>query len=238
MTLQRAEHHQPGRPRKLAAFLPGYLPQLSVFQKLKCADVCLAADDLKYTRTANLNRTGIKNINGKLWLTVPVLSAGNSIQKINTVRIDNHENWRQKHYRSLVTNYRNSPYFYRFIDVLETIYTREWHFLADLNAALLEVARKELRLNAEFIRGSDFSENDNMNLRLVEIMQATGCAVYVAEEFYKPYIDVALLREHQLTVEFIAPKPPFYYQQFERFIPDLSCIDLLFNEGEMSMEKL
>lgn len=224
---------------KLAAHQPGYLPPISIFQKMMRSDVFLIVDDLQYTRTANLNRTQIKNINGALWLTVPVLSKHKAYQNIKCVQIDNHENWRHKHLRTLEINYQNAPYFYRYIDVLSEIYRKQWRNLLGLNLSLLEMIKKELILHhTQVIKSSEMPFMKNMNTRLIAIMEKLGCDTYIVEDFYRDFVDVSLFRKSKFTVEFIQPEPANYYQQFDDFIPNLSIIDLLFNEGEMSREKL
>lgn len=223
---------------KLAAHQPGYLPAISIFQKIVRADIFLFADDLQYSKSSNLNRAQIKNINGAFWLTVPILSKRKDFQKINCVQIDNHENWRCKHYKSLETNYRNTPYFYRYIDLLKAIYETEHHSLFELNRQLMDFLKKELFLHTRFIKLSEMVYTGNVNQRLIEIMKKVGCDTYIVEEFYRNFIDVSLYEKSGLSVEFIQPASPIYYQQFEGFISNLSIIDLLFNEGEMSREKL
>lgn len=223
---------------KFAAHQPGYLPPIGFFQKMMRSDIFLVADDLQYTRTANLSRTRVKNIDGASWLTVPVLSKGRPFQKISRVQIDNHENWRHKHFRTLEMNYQNAPYYYRYIDTLIEIYRKQGHYLSELNLTLLRMIKTELFLDAQLIKSSEMPYMKNINERLIAIMEKLGCRTYIVEDHYRQFVDIALFQKFNFTVEFIQPQPPVYYQQFGGFIPDLSIIDLLFNEGEMSREKL
>ncbi len=219
---------------RLAAHQPTYLPSISYFEKISQADIFLLADDLQYSTHGSFNRSQIKTFEGLHWLTVPVFSKGRQKQSLQQVEIDQHQHWAKNHIRTLDINYQNSPYYELYRDELESILSKDWSKLVDLNILLINYLSRQLFLKTQFTKLSEFKVKGTTNERLIEIMKVLSCETYIVEEKYRPFLDLAAFQEAGLTVHFFESQPLHYYQQFSGFIPDLSLIDLLFNEGEMS----
>jgi len=222
----------------LAAHQPMFMPALSYFYKIAQADVFVLADDLQYSTRGNFNRCAIKTVQGKTWLTVPVLTTGKSRQRINKILIDNHQNWQQRQIRTLTSNYRNSPYFDRYGEALFALINQPWQKLLDLNSELLFYFKDQLFLKTQFFAMSRFAPAESINHRIIAIMQQLNCQIYLVEEIFRPYLDLELFDQANLMVKFFKYNPPHYYQQFAGFLPNLSIIDLLFNEGGLSQQIL
>ncbi|MCK5738805.1 WbqC family protein [bacterium] len=220
---------------RLGAHQPGYLPAIQFFQKMARADVFLLADDLQYSTRDQVNRTQIKTINGSDWLSVPVLSKSRLRQCISEVEIDNHSDWFQKHLRTLEVNYQNAAYFGLYFDWLTDLLKQPRKLLLDLNLDLIHFAKKHLFLKTTTLhRFSELALQGNTNQRLIQAMQQFECDTYLVEAAFQPYVDVAAFEAAGFQVEFMNPEQPQYWQQFGRFEPNLSIVDLLLNEGEMS----
>lgn len=218
----------------LAAQQPVYLPASAYFYKMKRADIFLLADDLQYSAQGNFNRCRIKSVNGKTWLTVPVLTKGKGKQSLHQTQIDNQQNWRQKQLRTLAINYGNAAYFDKYWDAFAAILKEEWTNICDLNCAFIHFLQDQLFLKTRLEKISSLNLSGTINARLVAAMKALNCKTYLAEAAYRAFIDLELFEKSDLKVEFIHFTSPKYYQQFSEFLPDLSTIDLLFNEGELS----
>ncbi|MBN2093257.1 WbqC family protein [candidate division KSB1 bacterium] len=218
---------------KLAAHQPIYLPSISYFQKMSQADIFLLADDLQYSTHGNFNRCQIKTFEGPHWLTVPVYSKGRQRQALHQVEIDQHQHWGKNHIRTLDINYQNSPYYELYRDKLASILSKSWSKLTDLNIFLINYLASQLFLKIRFIKFSDFSVKGITNERLITVMKKVGCKTYLVEEKYRPFLNLADFQSAEIAVQFIKARPIHYYQQFNGFVPDLSMIDLLFNEGEL-----
>lgn len=221
---------------KLAAHQPIYLPSISYFEKICQADIFLLADDLQYSTHGNFNRCQIKTFEGPHWLTVPVYTKGRQKQSFQQVEIDQNQQWVKNHLRTLDINYQNSPFYELYRDQLESILNKNWLRLTDLNIFLIKFLARHLFLKVNFIKFSEFNIVGNTNERLIAIMKQLNCETYLVEEKYRAFLDIAAFQSAGLMVQFIEHPPFSYYQQFSGFIPDLSLIDLLFNEGEMSYQ--
>ncbi len=219
---------------KLAAHQPTYLPSISYFQKMSQADIFLLADDLQYSTHGNFNRCQIKTFEGAHWLTVPVYSKGRQRQSLTQVAIDQHQHWAKIHLRTLDINYQNSPYYELYRDELESILLKSWSGLAELNISLIHYLARQLFFKTRIIKFSEFSAKGSTSERLIMIMKLLGCKTYLVEAGYRPFLDLEAFQTAEIAIQFIDTKPFHYYQQFKDFLPDLSVVDLLFNEGEQS----
>ena len=75
---------------------------------------------------------------------------------------------------------------------------------------------------------------------VVDICKKVGADTYLSGLGALNYIDVDLLKENNIKILFNKYEHPTYFQRFSRlgFIPNLSIIDLIFNEGPNSMDVL
>lgn len=146
--------------------------------------------------------------NGKLDLTVPIMHKRKDHVAMGDIRINYDHNWQRLHWLSLQTAYRSSAYFEYYEDDFAHFYKQEYEFLYELNKEQLLLMLKLLKLNRTVTDTEIYVKEDENAIDLRSLMHPK-----------KP-----LLQE---------PAIP-YYQVFENnngFMPNLSIIDLLFNQG-------
>jgi hypothetical protein len=194
-----------------------YLPPLQFFGKLLLYDKIILEKHEHYVKQSYRNRCSVYGANGKLDLTIP-LQHSSERTTVSQKKISYNDNWQQLHWMSICSAYRSSPYFEYFEEDFEIFYKNKYEFLFDFNLELIEQICRALKMNIEFS---------------------------VTEQFEKEYEGVDDLRL------FISPKNNFeddkdfhsknYYQVFADkygFIPNLSIVDLLFNEGLKTIDIL
>ncbi len=216
---------------KLAAHEPAYLPPISFFQKLVLCDVFVLADDFQFSSRGNINRTRIKTSAGPAWMTVPILTKGRQRQLIGQVEINRTRRWRRRHWRTLRVNYTYAAYFDQFADELETVYARDWRLLIELNLALIAFLLRSLGLQKPILRSSAFSLRSRGNERLFDLLAATKCKSYLADPIFTDRLHPDEFHAAGYELSFLQSQTRRYHQQFGDFVENLSCIDLLFNEG-------
>jgi len=217
----------------LAAARPNYLPDIAWFHKWAFADCFLLADDIIYSPKSDVNRARIKTAQGTQWLTVPVLKKGKGPQTIKDLKIDNLRNWRQKHWKTLLTNYRPTPFFEYYEDFFETIYAKEASFLIDFNTEILHYLQKALKIEHPFLLTSKvgIARKNTPSARIVAIANKMNCDTYLANPGDEVFLEKAVFDAANINLQFQKFSPPVYTQVFAGFLPNLSVIDLLFNTG-------
>lgn len=208
-----------------------FFPGIEFFQRMARADDFVLADDLQFTTHSNINRTRIKAANGPTWLTVPVHTKSRQGQRISETRIVNTVNWRQRHWKTLLVNYRNAPYFDYYADFLETLYGQTWDTVAELNLAGIRYIHTHLGLQTRLHLSSKLKISAAGDQRLIALGKALDCHCYLCPGAYRPVLKTAQFAAAGIALAFVSFTPRRYHQQFDDFAPGLSMLDLLLNEG-------
>jgi hypothetical protein len=221
----------------IAVHQPQYLPWLGYFDKIDKADFFCFLDNVQYKKNEWQNRNRIKTVSGWQWLTVPVLYR--FPQKIDTVRINSQVNWQKKHLQALITNYSKAPFFDAFISFFEQIYTKEWELLADLNIYLVQQIIEMLNLEKKtVVNASELQLREDPTDRLIDICQTLGADTYLSGPNGANYMDLERFRKTGIRVVLQDFHHPRYRQLYGDFQSHLSIVDLLFNCGPKSIEKI
>ena len=196
-------------------FHPAYFgPIIQYVAIVKSGKVVFELCD-NYQKQTYRNRCYISGPNGKQLLTVPVIHLKSKDKKLTKdIRIDNGYHWQRIHGKALYTAYRSSPFFEFYIEDFDRIFNKRFDYLIDLNLAVNDVLFNILELRAKIEKTSHY-----------EIKYST-------DEEGRYFINAKDKRHYNLTT---------YDQVFDQkqaFIPNLSILDLLFNEGPNTLEYL
>ncbi|MBN2091219.1 WbqC family protein [candidate division KSB1 bacterium] len=209
---------------------PIFLPWPGFFYKAMNADYLVLLDDVQYPLGHNwLNRNRLKSDSGMLWLTVPVWKKGRGKQIIRDVEIYDELDWRLKHLRSLIHYYSNAPYFSEIYPQIEAIYSHHHRFLVDLNYKLILFFWKELNLKTRIIRQSDFGVSGKGTDLIIRICRYFNANQYLNFPVAKNFLDFSQFKQNQIQYISARFQPPIYPQLWEKFLYNLSILDLVFN---------
>ena len=192
-----------------------YLPPISYFHTIQQNEQPLVMERYEhYPKQTYRTRTKIATANGVLDLIVPILHGRKDHVRMKDIRINYDFNWQRLHWLSIQTAYRSSAYFEYYEDDFVRFYEQRYDYLFDFNIEQLQLLLKSLKIQ----RSLTFTET------------------------YTPRVERLDYREtiHPKKASILkSPKP--YYQVFEDkhgFLPDLSVVDLLFNQGPQSKSYL
>lgn len=214
-----------------AAQQPHYFPSVAYFSKIAGVDHFVLADDLQFHTHGEMNRARIKAADGARWLTTPVLTKGKAGQLIKEVRIDNAISWRIKHWKTLRSHYGRAPYFEKYAERLERIFRQEWRYLVDLNLAAFEFLHRALHLQCAWQLSSVWGITARGTERIVEMGKRLNCSHYLTERKNSKFLPEDSFAGAGLVPLYTDFEPRHYHQQYEGFVPNLSVLDLLLNEG-------
>lgn len=215
---------------------PFYLFLRKHFHQVQRADTYFFMDDTQFVKNGHMNRNRIKGPNGLIWLSVPVLHKGKFGQPLKDVAINNNENWRKKHWKTILQNYRGAPHFHEYSDFFEEVYAREWTYLVDLNIYLIERITSFLEIrDTTFKRLSELNiTNPDPTQRLIDICEAVEATNYIIGTRARDYMDETLWSKTTVKLEYFEPEYPPYPQLWGEFLDNCAIIDLLFNCGPES----
>lgn len=200
---------------KGAVFPLFYLPPIEYFSRLlEYKNKVLIENAEHFQKQSYRNRASIHSPNGRLDLIIPVIKGAKSHTNIKDVKISYDFNWQRLHIMSLQTSYRSSAYFEYYEDDLSIFFEKRWDFLFDYNEEFMRLIMRFLKLNINYAYTVNYEK------------------VYSELDDYRESI-------HPKRTSPISFKP--YFQVFEErngFLPNLSIIDLLFNQGPQSIKYL
>ena len=222
----------------LTAHQPVYLPWLGLFHKIALADLFCYFDIVQYQRKDYNNRNKIKTSNGELWLSVPVESKNHLSKNVSKILIVQ-DNWVKKHLKSIELNYKKTPFFKDYFPELQSILINDSKdSLGYLNLKLLEYFMECLKIDTPIVKASDCNFEGIGSDLVLDMCVKLGADNYIFGEQGKNYADVKAFKEAEIVVEFQNYIHPVYRQMGRDFLPYMSIIDLLFNEGDKSYEIL
>lgn len=193
---------------------PTYFPSIAQMVAVAQADSIVFEIEDNYQKQTYRNRTHIAHANGKLILNIPIRHDKNgNRQKTKDVQIENDFPWQSHHWKSLESAYRTSPFFEFYEHELKPLFTKPVTNILQLNLSIFELLCELIGLEIT-----------------VEITSE-----YVKDPLQK---DLRYLVESKKEKEYnLAP----YIQVLEAnhgFLPNLSVLDLLFNEGPNTINYL
>lgn len=188
-----------------------YWPNIQyLYYVLNASSICIDLHE-HYQKQSYRNRTKILSANGELSLSIPVKKYAEHAP-VKDIEISYAEDWQKQHWRSITSAYKNSPYFDFLEDELISFYDREYQFLHEYNAEQLKWIMRAFRLKKDISYSEAYIEDPNFTDLREEIHPKKAIQDKRLEE---------LLQQP-------------YYQTFSDkmgFLPNLSVLDLIFNEG-------
>ena len=243
-------HKGRGEPREAqrgggALLSTTYFGPVQWYQKLN-RHRCIIEQHDNFVKQTYRNRCVIASANGPQTLTVPIERYDGMKCAMRDIRISDHGNWRHLHWQALVSAYGETPFFEYYADDIRPFFEEHrWKYLLDFNldithtlCSLLDV-RPHLTLSDHYIDADEtISGSGSLDGAVKSLGGANGldgaaeslgsssaCSLFV------DYRD-AIRPKHPLPdAEFEAR--PYYQVRAQRhgFLPNLSVLDLLFNEG-------
>lgn len=217
------------------------MPWLGYFDQISRVDTFIFYDDVLYTKNDWRNRNKIKTSHGTAWLTIPV-NIKNRLRDhllIKDVAIID-PNILKTHLKIIELNYKKSPFFQDFYSKITPLFNTEYRLLADLDIDIIKIISEFIGIKkVNFLRSSDMDViNENPTGRLIDICKKLKATHYLTGASAKNYLDEARFQKNDIILEYQKYNHPTYKQRFGEFIPYLSIIDLLCNEGPHSLNIL
>lgn len=169
-----------------------------------------------YQKQTYRNRTIIYGANGALNLNLPIVHTKKEGRQLyKDVQIAHQFNTLNNHWKSLEAAYRTSPYFEFYEDELRSLFEGKPKFLFDFNYKTIEFIFEALQLEIEH------SKTESYQLEPIEVLD---------------YRNLVIAKNKDIGSHFSS-----YIQVFNNkhgFLPNLSILDLLFNEGPNTLSYL
>lgn len=186
-----------------------YLPPVDYFKVISRSEKVTIESCENYQKQSYRSRCHIYGANGLLPLIIPVVRDKDHSVGISQIKIDYSKKWQKEHWRAIVSAYKSSPFFDYYQDDIIPFYQNKEDSLFDFNLNLLKTLCDLIGLECKFDLTNDY------------------CPDYMKSDYR------GLIHPKRQSLSDINENGQ-YHQVFAHkhgFIPNLSIIDLLFNEG-------
>jgi len=186
---------------------PSYFPSIEQMATIVHAESVLWEVEDNYQKQTYRNRTYIAHSNGILLLNVPIKhNKDGTRQKTKEVVVENDFRWQEQHWKSLQSAYRTSPFFEFYEDDLEHLFKEPVESLMAHNLKIFETLCELIGIEVETKKSLFYDPKPEIN-DLRHLIDAKRKSEFIPD----PYTQV-LSGSHG-------------------FLPNLSVLDLVFNEG-------
>jgi hypothetical protein len=196
---------------KKAVFSIAYFPPVHFFSEICNTEEIIIEQHENYIKQSYRNRCEILSSNGKQTLSIPVQKKSGEKQLIKDIKIDYKNNWQSIHFKSLEAAYLSSPFYEFYIDSFIPFFEKKYTFLFDFNLEIIKKILSELQLEKQIRFNDNFQKEYNFRDFRETIHPKKDIQIFFPKYTIQKYIQV------------FSDKYPF--------IPNLSILDLLFNEG-------
>ncbi|WP_299184403.1 WbqC family protein [uncultured Aquimarina sp.] len=196
---------------------PMYFGSISQYAVIAQSDSIIFENEDNYQKQTYRSRNYIYGANGKLLLTIPIKHSGdknNSKQLYKDVKIENEFKWQLLHWKSIESAYRTSPFFEYYEDEMIHLFEKRKDFLLDFNYECMEVIQDCLQLDVSYTKTLTYQKEVETVIDLRTLVNAKKEKQYELSSYIQVFSDKY------------------------GFIPNLSILDLLFNEGTNALTYL
>ncbi len=194
-----------------------YFGSISQYAVIAQSDSIIFENEDNYQKQTYRSRNYIYGANGKLLLTIPIKHSGdksNNKQLYKDVKIENEFKWQLLHWKSIESAYRTSPFFEYYEDEMIHLFEKRKDFLLDFNYECMEVIQDCLQLDVSYTKTLTYQKEVETVIDLRTLINAKKEKQYELSSYIQVFSDKY------------------------GFIPNLSILDLLFNEGTNALTYL
>jgi hypothetical protein len=164
-----------------------------------------------YNKQTYRTRMHAYSPNGLLALNIPIKhhKTKETHQIMDQVKIENSFDWQTKHWRTLQTSYRSTPYFEHYEDKLYPLFHSPYELLIDFNLDCFKIICSILELDLEIIKTDEYKvDYGEKLLDCRDLVESKNKVRLGLEPYYQIFSDKGL-----------------------GFLENLTTLDLIFHEG-------
>ena len=222
---------------KVAIMQPTFIPWLGYFEMIERVDTFVFLDNVQFERKSWQNRNYIRVRDEKSLILLPIIHQGRH-QLILETELFNARFYKQKLLKTINTTYKQSEFFDDTFPLFVDIFERELCNLAEFNIQTIMELSKCFGIQTKFVRGSHLrSTGKSTALTIAQCLELGANSFYCAAGAKSYVSEDEGFQESRIEIEYQNYIPKAYKQKEPGFIPFLSVLDLIMNNG-FNLEKI
>ena len=193
-----------------------YFGPATWFAAVLSADSVAFNEAERFPRRTNRHRCLVLGPNGPVQLSVH-LKHWSTGSKLSDIELSYNEAWPRSYWNSIRSGYGRSVYFEHYVDYFEPLFNHRYETLYELNIAALQTCCRALGLNPS-----------------IELSREADVAPPDESAFLPMQPNIEQLRQ----AAYPFPEYPQVFSDRFPFVPHLSILDLIFNEGPNAVNLL
>lgn len=224
--------------KTIAIMQPTYLPWIGYFDLIDQSDCFVFLESVQFNKRSWQQRNRIRTARGLEWLTLPVYSKGKYNQLICETKIVMTSSFPDDHLSFIQHNYGKARFFERYYESLRGFLTSASEYLSPLNQSLIIWMSDQFGISTSYVTSSNIDVGGKRGELLAAICHYLEADVYLSTHGSRDYLlnEAQSFTSRSIAIRFHHYEHPSYEQVYAPFIPFASALDLLFNEGNSSLE--
>jgi len=219
---------------KLGIMQPYLFPYIGYFQLINAVDKFVILDDVNFITRGWINRNYIL-VNGKKNLiTIPLKKASQN-KLIKDTYIVSDTKWKKNFLKTIKFSYSKAPYFKNIYPIIQIIINNKENNISKFIYFPFIKITEYLNIKTKIVPSSEIYKNNHLKgqYRILDICKAEKANHYINPPGGQKLYNRILFEKNGIKINFLKTNY-FEYKQFDnKFIPNLSIIDILmFNSKE------
>lgn len=215
---------------------PHYFPWLGYLAKMADADRFILLDAVQLEKSSYMIRNRVIDPDGNIrYLTLSAEKHGFLEKQYREIRTKDVPSCMGRQKDVICRAYSGCRYFDEVWDVITPVFDKEHELLCDVAIHSIDVLRSILQIDTPLVLQSSLAVDDRLKKTglLIGLCRAVGADVYYAGRGGSMcYLDISECEREGIQVAYQDFRHPVYAQTGDHpFVPGLSALDLLFNNG-------
>ncbi len=220
----------------VAIHQPHYFPWLGYLAKMASVDQFILMDTVQLEKKSCMHRNRIIDLDGQIrYLNVSCEKHNHFEREYRDFRTKDFETWSGRQKGIIIRAYKKSDFFEEIWNAISPIFDVEHELLCEVTIHSINILRDIFKIDTSLIMQSDLKVDSSLKKEklILGLCKAAGANVYYAGRGASmQYLDVEECKREGINVIYQDFLHPVYQQLGNHpFVPGLSALDLLFNNG-------
>ncbi len=209
---------------------PNFIPWIGYFYKICYSDVFVFLDTAQYEKNSYADRNAIKASNAAIQIKLPVKCLHHTDSYCD-VAVNITDYWIEKTLKTLEYNYKKARYFDQVYEDMNRWLKRPDVSLSEYNSLIITDICKKLQFKTKIQFARELHIDSTNIQRIIDICKYFNADTYFSGKGAVNYQNEEIFLNNGIALQYTDFSHPVYDQLWNGFLPNLSIVDLLFNEG-------